>query len=140
MHARATPLGERSSSSSSSTLLYHLHVQHLIIAITHMTEEDACKERWKERGRDSFQRAAEQTMAACSLTLTYLVVLDPFRCRINRREDKPFLFYSSRSRLHLFSLRPFKEQTKNDKKRPLFFVERSNLGCYVGADARSRID
>lgn len=84
-----------------------------------------------------------------SLTLTYLAVFDPFRCRINLQRDKPFLCQKSSPGwwlLLLFFVRNYKKARDTERWRfgqfnPITTLLRCSHSCHVlhrsGAKSKS---
>lgn len=95
MHAWAMQPGERSTQDLTIKTFYrHLHIIWLDVNfITGIKKDDVRKLRNEKAIKAFFD--PRQIRQWLPLTLTYLVVLDPFLCRINLREDKPFLFRKS---------------------------------------------
>lgn len=100
MHAWAMPLGERGAQDLSITTFWSTPAPHFTMSTLLQTLE----ERMPTAGKIAkplffffFYRHFDppQIRQWLLLTLTYLVVLDPFRCRINLRKDKPFLYQNS---------------------------------------------
>lgn len=108
MHAWAMPLGERRAQDLSIRTFWSALAQHFTMPTLLQTLEETMPTAGKRAKKKKQNKKKQQPTKTLKrhfdppqirqwllLTLTYLVVLDPFRCRINLRKDKPFLYQKS---------------------------------------------
>lgn len=101
MHAWAMPLGERRAQDLSIRTFWSPLARHFTMSTLLQTLEETMPIAGGKKGAEKEPKTLKrhfdppQIRQWLLLTLTYLVVLDPFRCRITLRKDKPFLNQNS---------------------------------------------